>query len=167
MPARSTGREHRASRAGAVGLALLAVLLVPSIVAAVVVDDTRGRYPVRVAVLEDPARRLTIAEVSDPARADRFVASDRETPNLGLSGSAFWVRFDLNDRAAGDPGWILEVEWPVIDRVELYMPEPSGAFTVKRAGDLVDFAEWDVPYRNPAFRIPHRPGTRTYYLRFE
>jgi signal transduction histidine kinase len=127
-------------------------------------------YPLGAAIelLEDPTRGLTIADVtSDPVRT-RFAPLPANSANRGLSPSAFWVRFTLHDQTARDPEWLLEFAWPVVDHVDLYVLRADGQFDVKRAGDLVPARDWDVPYRHPVFRVPHRPGVhQTYWIRLE
>jgi signal transduction histidine kinase len=137
----------------------------------VVLDDGRGEYRLgtHLELLEDPARRLTIAEVASPAPPASFVPSRSAVPNLGLTRSAYWARIRLRDRSGTSRRWLLEFGWPITDRVTLYVPEPGGGFVEKRAGDLVPFVAWEVPYRNPTFRLPQiGPGWEgTLYLRLE
>ncbi|MFN8643341.1 MAG: 7TM diverse intracellular signaling domain-containing protein [Candidatus Binatia bacterium] len=129
-------------------------------------DDGTGEYRLagRVALLEDPGQRFTLADVRSPPLADAFVASADAVPNLGLSGSAWWVRLPLRAAAAGE--WYLEVPWPVVDRVTAWLPDGSGGVVEEQAGDALPFARWPIAYRNPTFRLRLPAGAaETVYLR--
>ncbi|MBI3814838.1 MAG: hypothetical protein HY279_10315 [Nitrospinae bacterium] len=64
--------------------------------------------------------------------------------------------------------WLLEIALPTIDYIELYIPESSGGFQVKRAGRSMPFNERDIGHRNFVFPlIPAQELEQTYYLRFK
>ena len=131
-----------------------------------VLADPAGSYRPGAAagILEDPGGRLTVGDV---ARRDDFAPAPAEVPNFGLSTSAFWVRLPLLAESAGDGGWLLEVGWPVVDRVTLYQPDGAGGWRASEAGDLLPFASWPVAYRNPTFPLSLPVGrSETVYLRF-
>ena len=120
----------------------------------VLLDDPDGAYRLgaRAAVLEDPGGALTIAEVSSPARRTDFRPAEDDVPNFGLSRSTFWVRIVLRAEHPADGGWLLEIAWPVVDRVTLFAPDGDG-FRASSAGDLLPFTSWPVAYRNPTFPL--------------
>ncbi|RPI92074.1 MAG: hypothetical protein EHM32_09645, partial [Spirochaetales bacterium] len=62
--------------------------------------------------------------------------------------------------------WYLEYNYPIIDRVELFIPEGSG-FQRTSAGDYKPFAERPVEYRSPVFQLTQKGGTTAYYLRVQ
>jgi signal transduction histidine kinase len=77
------------------------------------------------------------------------------------------VRFQLHNDTAGVEDWRLEVAWPVADSITAYLPDGAGGLAEKRAGDMIPFTAWEIPYRNPTFRLPLRAGTEgTVYMRF-
>lgn len=137
---------------------------------AVVLRDDRGEYALgrSIGILEDPEGRWSIEEVASPALADAFVTSRSAVPNYGASSSVLWVRLRLHDAGAQQRSWLLEVDWPVTDRVDLYAPSPGGGFAVQRAGDTLPVSRWPIPDRNPLFRIAVDPGaTDTFYVRIQ
>ncbi len=124
------------------------------------------RIGIHLELLEDPGGRLTIAEVASPETAAKFTPSRSDTPRFGLTRSAYWARFRVENRSAHDEKWLLEVGYPPLDLCELYVPLPSGEFAVKRAGDSIPFAQWEVDYRTPTFVLPIAPGKSSFlYLR--
>ena len=131
-----------------------------------VLRDPAGSYRPGAAagILADTSGRLTVDEV---ARRDDFAPARAEVPNFGLTTSAFWVRLPLHAEVAGDGGWLLEVGWPVVDRVTLYEPDGSGGWQSSEAGDLLPFVSWPIAYRNPTFPLSLPVGRDdTVYLRF-
>src|SRR5947207_3288693 len=120
-------------------LALLALSLGAAFPAAavepVVLSDAEGEYPLglHLEVLEDPGNGWTIADVTAPGMDGRFVRSDEEVPNLGMARGDTWVRFRLHNSSTSRDDWLLKIGWPVVDRVELYVPEPSGEFRMRAA----------------------------------
>ncbi len=134
--------------------------------AALVLGDPTGSYrPGSAAgILEDPDGLLTVQDV---ARRDDFASARAEVPNFGLTTSAFWVRLPLLAESAGDGGWLLEIGWPVVDRVTLYAPDGAGGWRSSEAGDLLPFVSWPIAYRNPTFPLSLPVGRDdTVYLRF-
>lgn len=102
------------------------------------------------AVLEDPDRRLSVAD----AVAARHRFRSLERLNAGLTASAFWVRFELpaapsdeNRRA------IIEAGTPIVDRVELFVAADGSVLSTARAGDDFAFASRALPSRTPAFML--------------
>ena len=116
-------------------------------------------------ILEDPGGQWSIVDVASADFDSRFVPSHTETPNFGWTSSVYWVRFQTRSGASAESVWFLELNWPVVDSIRLYVPTADG-FVEKHAGETVPFAEWDLAYRNPTFSIsPGRRATRTFYAR--
>ena len=116
--------------------------------------------------MEDPARTLTINEVADENFDGRFTLSNRESLGLGLSGSAFWVRFTVVNSSSKTADWILENDHPLWDFVEFYAIGENGAWVMKRAGDHIPFSEREIAYRKSTFHATMPPGAeRTFFLR--
>ncbi|HEY6557751.1 MAG TPA: 7TM diverse intracellular signaling domain-containing protein [Polyangiaceae bacterium] len=119
----------------------------------------------RIDVFEDPSGNLSIAEVASPAFAQRFRPSKDAIPAFGLTKSAYWVRFVVTNPTREARPWLLELGYPPIDDVRLYVPRASGGFEERRTGDKLPFAEREIVYRNFLFSLREPPGARTYYLR--
>jgi hypothetical protein len=116
--------------------------------------------------MEDAARTLTINDVADEKYDGRFALFNSDSLGLGLSGSAFWVRFTVVNSSGKTEDWILENDHPLWDFVEFYAKDENGAWTMKRAGDHVPFAERQIAYRKSTFHAAIPPGAeRTFFLR--
>jgi len=117
-------------------------------------------------VLEDKQGTLGIAEVSAPSFAGRFRPSHSDAPNFGFSKSSYWFRFEVQNTAHVARSWLLEVGYPHLDHVTLYVPRTAGGFEARVTGDSLPFAQRDVAYRNFLFSLEEPAhGRHTYYLR--
>lgn len=134
--------------------------------APVVIDGkepvTIGRY---LEILEDKENALTVDQL--PARADNFTASKDANPNLGLSASAFWLKFSVRNET-GEDELLLQMESPLLDFVEFYSPQSGGAYNVARGGELYAFSTRKYKSQNYIFDLDIPQGeTRTYYIRIK
>ena len=158
-------------------LALLAVLTFASAHAhkPAPLPDVEGRVALdaHVDVLEDPGGGLALDDVRMPEHAARFAPAGAGSLNFGYTRSAWWLRFSLPGGAPPGEELLLEVAYPSIDRLELYVPEPlSGGearYWARIAGDTLPWDAREVRHRNHVFRFPAPgpAGEHTYYLRAE
>jgi diguanylate cyclase (GGDEF)-like protein len=120
-----------------------------------------GRY---LYLLEDPAAELTIKEIARKP-LEEFTLYTGNEPNIGFTGSAYWVKFHVQNNAP-DQEWILEHAYPPMDRIELYSPDGTGSYTVLISGDNLALSE--RPIRHYNFLFPFKPSSEIteYYMRF-
>lgn len=171
----TTTHNRMAGRTARCLLAML-FLVISGLAAAnhqpLVLDQARDRYPLAgtLMVLEDPQRTLTIDDVVQAASAARFRPAltghaDIDL-NFGYTRSVWWFALPLNLAANTPVRWLLEIGFPSLDRVEVYVPQAGGGYTRQVAGDLQPFAERPWPHRNLVFPLALTPGTsQTVYLR--
>lgn len=117
--------------------------------------------------LEDPEGRLAIGDVSsDPVRK-AFRPCGPRFPSFGFSRSVFWVRFSMNNPTERDKLRLLEIAYPLLDHVEVYVSRAGPGWDVRVMGDSHPFADRDIANRNFVTSIFIPPGqTRQVYLRF-
>ncbi|WP_369989510.1 sensor histidine kinase [Pseudomonas xanthosomatis] len=153
---------------------LLIVLLgcLPMFAGAVDFDDATGRLPLgrHMQVFEDTDGSASIAQVSSPAFASRFHAHPDDVLNAGYSTSVFWLRIDLQYNAtstAKPRQWLLELAYPPLDHLELYLPDAEGGYRLAgRTGDALPYASRQIRQNNYLFELPLEPGqATTAYLR--
>ena len=135
---------------------------------AVVLDESeRQPLGLHLDYLEDPSRKMTIADVTSSAVAQRFVASTREAPGFGFTPSAYWVRFTIEDRRAVPSDLFVEIDYPLVDSIELFTPRADGGYDLQSGGDYMPFRARTIDYRNVVFPLASADGApRTYYMRF-
>jgi len=116
------------------------------------------------AYLEDAPGTLTLAEVA-ALPAERFTLEASTNPNFGFTASTYWLRFGLERDPADARRWYLQVGYPLLDTVELYLPRRGGGFERRVAGDHLPFAEREL--HDPTFfmELPREPGDRPFFLR--
>ncbi len=115
----------------------------------------------------DSERTLTITQVADPAVAHRFapVAGGLERSQIG---GAVWIRFTVVNRQPADKEWWLEVHPAFLRHVVLYAPDGHGGYGVREDGTSIPFAQREIGYRNPLFKLEIPEGEpRTYYMRID
>lgn len=123
-------------------------------------------------VLEDPSGSVTIADARSALMATRYTRHDKDTLNAGYSRSAFWLKVDLH-YLPKDPQaqrtWLLELAYPPLDHLELYVPDDAGGYRLAgRTGDAVPFASREIRQNNYLFTVDFKAGEqKTLYLRLQ
>ncbi len=153
----------------AIALVFLGAVLPPSAASqpALVLEPVLDgrRFGGHQAVFADPSGERTIEQVSRGAPGVTFVETAADAPSYGLSSTPVWLRFTVDNPTPTTNEWLLEVAYPHLDVLELYVPTGDGRFTKRLAGDRRPFHERDIEYRNVVFRLQQPPGPATYYLR--
>jgi PAS domain S-box-containing protein len=117
-------------------------------------------------ILEDKAGNLTINEISAPELAGKFFPSPNEKPNWGFSPSVFWARFSAAGNFDPDQQWLLELDYSLLDHVDIYLPRADGSYLLKKSGDLLPFREREIQNRNLLVSLPQSALTGSpIYLR--
>lgn len=153
---------------------LLIVLLglLPVLAGAVDFDDATRHLPLGKAmqVYEDLDGSASIAQVSAPGFAKHFRPHHEDVLNAGYSTSVFWLKVELRPIAA--PGaaprqWLLELAYPPLDHLELYLPDSSGSYRLaRRTGDALPYQSRQILQNNYLFELQLPPGqVTTAYLR--
>jgi adenylate cyclase len=115
-------------------------------------------------ILNDGDNKLGIQEVNSPGYRDRFKPSGKGVPAFGFTRSAIWLRFTVNNKDVDPVECLLDVQTPILDEVDLYIPSGNG-FVLQRSGDHTPFSERVISYRTIVLPLVVSPGSHTYYLR--
>ena len=121
-------------------------------------------------MLEDPAGRLTVADVELPAWASRFTVmkGSGHPPNIEHPRSVYWLRITVRYAPTETQAWYLELYDSHINQAVFFRPQAgaTGLYERVATGASQPFATRPHPYKNFLFDLPPRPGqTATYYLR--
>jgi len=153
---------------------LMLILCLPFLANAVEFDESTqslplGRY---LQVFEDAGGQATIADVRAQAAAGNFKPHDKATLNAGYSRSAFWLKIDLPYRPANPAAqrtWLLELAYPPLDHLDLYLPDAAGHYQrVRQTGDALPFASREIRQNNYLFNLNFTADqTQTLYLRLQ
>ncbi len=137
----------------------------------VVLSDEQTKYPLGLYldILNDPSGRLGIEDVASPEYDPKFTPSQVVVPNFGYYKGAYWVRFHLKNDSSKLDRWLLELGFPNMHYVDLYIPSAQGeSWTVKLSGLLRPFDTHDIVNRHIVFLVNLPPqAEQTYYMRFQ
>ena len=88
--------------------------------------------------------------------------------NFGYRTGAVWLRFALKLGTDAPVDWLLEVAYPPLDRVSVFVRGPDGRLVLQEAGDMLPFWKRPFPHRNLVFPLRFVPGTEyTLFIRVE
>lgn len=117
-------------------------------------------------VLED---RDGLLDFDAVLRADaQFRPSRQAVPNFGFTRSVWWFRVRLKSRVPEQHDWLLENQYPLLDRLDLYIRSADGQLQYLRGGRSLPFNTRQVVHPNLIFRLPLAYGQQTdIYLRVQ
>ncbi|HEY6880204.1 MAG TPA: 7TM-DISM domain-containing protein, partial [Polyangiales bacterium] len=120
----------------------------------------------KIALFEDRSGTLSLEDVQRPEYAAHFSMVDSDSPSFGYTDSAYWVRMRVDNPSDHARNWLLELSYPHLDDVSLFVPRAEGGFDVRETGDMRPFSSRDVAYRSFVFTLDELPhASRTYYMR--
>lgn len=93
-------------------------------------------------VLEDKTNLLTQEAVIN---SSQFLPTEKTIPNFGVSGSSFWIKFQIKNSSKEDQ-LILNVPYPNLDEVELYVYFKDTMVSCKMGKQ--------IPYRQRKYNYP-------------
>jgi signal transduction histidine kinase len=153
---------------------LFFLALLPALAAAVELDEHTRHLPLGqvMQVFEDPLGEARIEDVASTAFESRFQPHQTAVFNAGYSRSVHWVRVDLHYRpqvAQGARRWLLEVAYPPLDSLQLYLADGQGGYRLARdTGDTKPWASREIRQGNYLFEIELQPEQpQRAYLRVE
>lgn len=114
--------------------------------------------------LEDPGGKLTLAQVQQ--RNDWDINHD-STFSKGYNASAWWLKFTIHN-AERHNNWLLEIAYPVLDHIQLYVLSEDGRRQEFVMGDKQPF--WSRPLQHHNFLVPlnlPETGNAVLYLRVQ
>jgi signal transduction histidine kinase/CheY-like chemotaxis protein len=153
---------------------LMLLLCLPLLASAVEFDEFTQSLPLgrTLQVLEDAGGQATIEDVRAQAAAGNFKPHHNDTLNAGYSRSVFWLKIDLHYRPtnpAAQRTWLLELAYPPLDRLDLYLADANGVYRlVRQTGDALPFATREIRQNNYLFDLTFKPDqSETVYLRLQ
>ncbi|KAF0249816.1 MAG: His Kinase A [bacterium] len=137
-------------------------------------NDTKGEYPLGtyLSILEDKNKNLTIEEIASDKFAAQFVVNKTSSLNFGYSKSAYWIKFSLNNKSNKEQNWLLEIDFPRLNQVDLYqantIKNSSTTFTKKTIGSSTPFIKREFAHRSLVFPLVLLlEEEKVFYLRVE
>jgi len=96
--------------------------------------------------------------------ASQWERSETIHPNLGFSTSAYWIRFHLRDTTALKI-WIFELDYALLDEVDIYYKNVKGKWNVEKVGDARPFKDRSIKSRNILYLLDFQEEINTFYVR--
>ncbi len=118
------------------------------------------------AVAEDAEGHLTLADILQKSEA--FQPAFSSIPLYSFSKSAYWFRFELQNREDKDRPLYLQIGCSWLDSMVLYTPQEQGGWSQEHMGDMHPYSERKIQSILPTFSVQVPAGSRlTYYLRVQ
>ena len=103
-------------------------------------------------VLEDRERSLTFQQIQTEPFARRFKNDFvNDALNFGYSGSAYWLRLNLENSGDTQTEKFLEITYPFLAHIDFYQSQ-EGSYQHLQTGYAVNFS--NRPYKNRLFILP-------------
>ncbi|MFO1335731.1 MAG: diguanylate cyclase [Piscinibacter sp.] len=119
-----------------------------------------------VGVLPDAGGEMDIAAAM--AAAQRFEAPRSAYATLGLHKEPVWLRIPISWTGGGGPNWMLDIDYPPLNRVDAYLVREGRVVQQARLGNQQPFAQRPVPSRSHALPLELRPQVEyELYLRVQ
>ncbi len=106
----------------------------------------------------DTSSALGADEVFERAGSADFQPLPGGRPTFGFQAGAFWFHAVLINRDPAESRRLLVQQYPLSDRVDLYVRDATGTITHQASGDALPFDNRAVEHRQPNFRVDLPPG---------
>ncbi len=123
--------------------------------------------------LEDPEGRLTPYSVISEDYSRQFRPVTAEIPNFGFTKSVYWVRFSVINGSDSDINRYIEIGFPLLDMIDLYIFRKNQAGTLDllqrdTAGRNFSFLNREIKHRNFIFPVNIPAGDKfIFYVRIK
>jgi PAS domain S-box-containing protein len=134
----------------------------------VVLEDMQHNYALgkHLDFFEDKERIITIDDIVSSEISSRWRQSKSSIPNFGFADGAYWVRFSIDNKCSHTDQFYLEVAYPYLDRIDLFIPDYDN-FILKKSGDYLPFNNREIANRYFVFPLKIPEGKTTYYLKID
>lgn len=126
--------------------------------------DKVHRIGKEVLLFEDTSNKLTI---NDVLKSDAFKPAALDVPNLGVTSSAFWIKFTVNNTTHSN-NVLLEFDQPTVDEVDFYIVNSDGSIQEQKGGEVLPYDYRKYKNQNHVFDLDVPSGqTREFYMRIK
>jgi serine phosphatase RsbU (regulator of sigma subunit) len=138
----------------------------------VIIDDTLtykviGRY---IDYFEDSKKTITFADIISDQKTQQlpWVRSREDKPGFGYKDSVYWTRILIMNSGRKDIDFYLYLEFPLIDKLNLYVADNNGKYSEIETGAMYPFAQRPYEYKNFVFPVTVKGGmSGIMYLRLD
>ena len=154
-------------------LAIIIFLLLPKLSFAqrrIVLTDSANVYRIGkfTQVLNDPGHEYNIDSISYGGESKKFKSLNSAETDFGHTKDVIWIRFTVENENSKSSRWIVSQGFPVINKVEFYVPSSDNKYTMSAAGTDFPASIRRLKNRQIAFPFQIKPGEqKTFYIRLE
>ncbi len=93
-----------------------------------------------------------------------WVRVNKDVPSFGFDKRTYWYRFGIENSSNRDEELVLEIDYPVLDFVDVYLLEPDGRWELHRFGDKIPFSARTVKHHNFILPFHSEPNSKRQIL---
>lgn len=114
--------------------------------------------------IEDANNEITFEQITKlPDSA--FNISDGYSFSKGYTLSSYWLKFDLVfEQDLVNSEWLLEVPFPLLDYIAIYLPNSDNSYSVIDTGDRSPFSQRPIDTTNFVFPVKPQQTHNTFYI---
>ena len=153
---------------------IVAALMMPALAAAtperVFINDYNSVNELgsSLQILEDPQGNKRVSNFLKNENEDDWFNSEETVPNFGYSQSIFWFRTSLVNKHSQRTEWLLNVDYPLIDYLDVYIVRNKEIIQAYHVGDKLPHEHRPIDHRNFLFPLALPPTVPTeIYIRLE
>ena len=109
-----------------------------------------------VAVLPDPSGSLAVQDAA--RRISDFAAPPGSRGTLGVRAGAVWLHIPLAVASDSDGAWIVDVDYPVLNHLDIYLLKDGRVLQQAHLGSLQPFSQRPLHSRTHALALTLQPG---------
>jgi diguanylate cyclase (GGDEF)-like protein len=108
-----------------------------------------------VTILPDESGEMDISAAM--AAAERFEPPRSAYATLGLRKEPVWLRIPVRWTGGGGPNWMLDIDYPPLNRVDAYLVREGRIVQQARLGNMQPFEQRPIPSRTHALPLELKP----------
>ncbi|MCP5015365.1 MAG: response regulator [Ketobacter sp.] len=152
------------------GMFLCTSLAFAAPVASVIIDEQQSVFNLssHLEILEDPEGNARVSDFINKHQDYDWVHTDSIIPNFGYNLSAFWFHTTLINGHSQRAEWLLNVDYPLIDYLDIYIVRNNEIIQAHHVGDRLPHEHRPIDHRNFLFplSLPATEPTEI-YIRIE
>ena len=126
------------------------------------IDDELTQLVVGKQLAYSTSEKLSIESYLDAARTGQtpqfdWQESTSDVPSFGFDGRPHWFRLAINNKSTTPREVLLEVGYPVLDYLEIYLIHDNQLIEQYRGGDKFNFYDRPINHRNFVYKLPLDP----------
>ena len=108
---------------------------------ALTINDAQESYNLSfdISYYEDKKGDLDLGDIIKKHASKQFLSGQTKVLNFGFTKSAYWFHINIKNQDSLNTRWILEVLYPLLDKVEIYAVDSDDNIHYQVAGDTVPF----------------------------